>query len=260
LTKGVLAERPGQKNNLPLFRTLKSGLGYLVENLAAAIAGKGEVIHRRAEAVERAERGFRIRLNGDWLETRHLVLACEAHQAALLAKGVDAALSELLAAIPYSSSMTLALGFEQSAFKKPLDGFGFLIPRRERRRLVAGTWVGTKFPHRVPEGLVLLRCFLGGTENAGVLAESDDSVVAHAIEELRGIVGLQASPLFSRVYRWPHSMAQNTVGHPRRLAEIERRVAEIPGLHLAGNAYYGIGIPDCVRSGKQAAERISGLR
>lgn len=257
LTKGVLAERKKAKSgsSAPLFRTLKGGLGQMVNALTSALQGKIEVVRLRAEAVERCEAGFRIRLNGNWLEFPHLVLACEAHESAKLAP--DARLAELLGAVPYSSSMTLALGFEEKAFPRPLGGFGFLVPKCERRRLIACTWVGTKFPYRVPEGTVLLRCFLGGMEDAAVLSESDEAITASVLEELRNMVGLRGRPLFSRIFRWPRSMAQYPVGHGKRVAEMEERVAGIPGLHLAGNAYQGIGVPDCIRMGKAAAARIT---
>jgi oxygen-dependent protoporphyrinogen oxidase len=260
LTKGVLAElkaNRAQAGRLPLFRTLKSGLGQLVSALAARLAGRAKVLHGRAEAVERTGGGFRIRLEDGWLECPQLVLACEAHNAATLAARLDGRLAELLGGIACSSSMTVALGFPDSAFPRPLHGFGFLVPKRERRRLVACTWVGTKFSHRVPGGTTLLRCFLGGAEDAAILAESDDAIVAAVVDELHSIVGFRAAPAFSRIFRWPRSMAQYTVGHAARLAEIEARAAAIPGLQLAGNAYTGIGIPDCIRMGKQAAEAIS---
>jgi protoporphyrinogen/coproporphyrinogen III oxidase len=258
LTRGVLAERrraAAQANHLPLFRTLKGGLQQLVGAVAASIEGKVEVVYRRAEALERTAGGFRIRVDGDWLEAEQVVLACEAHQAAILAP--EAGIRDLLAAVPYGSSMTMALGFQASDFPRPLAGFGFLVPKRERRRLVACTWVGTKFSHRVPQGRVLLRCFLGGTDDAAVLEESDAAVTEAVLEELHRIVGFSARPSFVRVFRWPRSMAQYAVGHQRRLVELKARLGAVPGLHLAGNAYEGIGIPDCIRTGKQAAEAIA---
>jgi len=260
LTKGVLAElkaNKAQARRLPLFRTLKSGLGQMVEALTASLNGHTTVLHRRAESVARSRDGFRIQLEDGSLECAQLVLACEAHNAATLAAGLDGRLADLLGGIAYSSSMTVALGFPNSAFPKPLQGFGFLVPKRERRRLVACTWVGTKFSHRVPDGTTLLRCFLGGMDDAGILSESDDAILAAVVEELHDIAGFRAAPAFSRIYRWPRSMAQYTVGHPARLAEIEARTAAIPGLQLAGNAYTGIGIPDCIRMGRQAATAIS---
>ncbi|HLY18265.1 MAG TPA: protoporphyrinogen oxidase [Bryobacteraceae bacterium] len=260
LTRGVLAElkaNKAQSRKLPLFRTLKSGLGQLVSAIAARVEQDATILHRRAIAVERTGGGFRIRLDDGSLECAQLVLASEAHNAAPLVRNLDGRLTDLLAGIPYSSSMTVALGFPDSAFPRPLAGFGFLVPKRERRRLVACTWVGTKFSHRVPAGTTVLRCFLGGMDDGGILAESDDDIIAGVVRELHEIVKFDAAPAFSRIFRWPRSMAQYTVGHPRRLAEIEARAAAIPGLHLAGNAYTGIGIPDCVRMAKQAAESIA---
>lgn len=260
LTKGVLTEMKANKaaaKKLPLFRTLKRGLGEMVSALENRIEEHATVVHARAEAVERTGGGFRVRLDSGWLECSQLVLACEAHQAARLAGGLDGRLAELLGGIAYSSSMTVALGFPTSAFPRPLDGFGFLVPKRERRRLVACTWVGTKFSDRVPQGITLARCFLGGMDDAAILGDSDDSIIATVVGELHDIVGFNAAPSFSRIFRWPRSMAQYTVGHPRRLKEIEARRDAIAGLHLAGNAYTGIGIPDCIRMGKQSAEVIS---
>jgi oxygen-dependent protoporphyrinogen oxidase len=260
LTKGVIAERKAarrESGGAPLFRTLKGGMGQLTAAAEKAAAPHMQWVQARAEAVERTAGGFRVRANGEWLEAPRVVLACEAHAAAPLAAGIDARMGELLAAVAYSSSMTVALAFDEAAFPNPLAGFGFLVPKRERKRLIACTWVGTKFSFRVPPGRVLLRCFMGGMEDAAILNESDDTVTVSAMEELRQIVPFTARPLFTRVYRWPRAMAQYTVGHPARMAEFESRLAGIPGLHVAGNAYQGIGVPDCIRMGRSAAERIA---
>jgi oxygen-dependent protoporphyrinogen oxidase len=151
--------------------------------------------------------------------------------------------------------MTVSLGFDEREFRPAQPGFGFLVPRKERRRLVACTYTGTKFPHRVPPGTIVLRCFLGGAADAAVLDESDEAVSGSVLEELRGIVGLRAEPRFTRISRWPRSMAQYTPGHQARIDELERLLPT--GLHVAGNAYRGIGIPDCIRMGKAAAVRIA---
>ena len=259
LTRGVLTSRaqaPKTQSPAPLFRTLKGGLGQMVNATVAAIGDKAEVRNGRAQAIERAGAGFRVRLEDGTLEADQVVVACEAHSGAKLLAGVDGRLAELMGKVAYSSSMTVAVGFDAKDFAKLPEGFGFLVPKKERRRLVACTWVGTKFPYRVPEGKVVARCFLGGMEDAGVLAESDETVGAAVLSELRDIAGVTAPAKFTRISRWPRSMAQYTVGHPAREAEVETRVAQIAGLHVAGNAYQGIGIPDCIRMGKAAAEKI----
>ena len=260
LTRGVLAERakaPKNPNPAPLFRTLKGGLGQMVDAVAASIQGKVEVRHGRAETIERTAEGFRVGMEGDWIEADRLVMACEAHSGSALLKAVDGRAAELLAKVPYSSSMTVALGFNARDFDRPPVGFGFLVPRKERRKLVACTWVGTKFSCRVPEDKVMARCFLGGTDNAGVLGEPDEAIVAAVTAELQDIAGVSARPVFHRISRWPRSMAQYPVGHGERMAELEARIGAIPGLYLAGNAYQGIGVPDCIRMGRTAAEKIT---
>jgi oxygen-dependent protoporphyrinogen oxidase len=258
LTRGVLAERAkGRQTSgppAPLFRTLKGGLSQMIDALTATIQKQVVVHQARAQAVERAPGGFRVRVADEWLEAEHLVIATEAHSGAALLRAVDGRLSELLGSVPYSSSMTVALGFDAKDFAQAPEGHGFLVPKKERQRLMACTWVGMKFPYRVPEGKIVARCFLGGMEDAEVLAEPDVAVTAIVTRELEEIAGVRAQPKFVRIARWPRSMAQYTVGHPQRLAEMEARAAAIPGLHLAGNAYEGIGIPDCIRMGKRAAE------
>jgi oxygen-dependent protoporphyrinogen oxidase len=259
LTRGVLHERrktAKQAKGMPLFQTLKGGLGQLVEALAAQTRPAPEVIHGTAEALEPQPAGYRVRVNGGWLEADHVVLALPAYEAGALLGPVNAELAELLNAIPYSDSITISLGYERAGFRHPLNGFGFLVPKKERKLLVACTWVGTKFSHRVAEDRAVLRCFAGG-EDAGALRLSDEDLVGSVRGELQAIMGVTETPVFTHVARWPRSMAQYTVGHAGRIGEIESRVAGLGGVHLAGNAYHGIGIPDCVRMGKQAAEAIA---
>ncbi len=258
LTRGVLAARKASAGKTEsggtLFRTLKNGLGQLVDVMSASIGDRMQVIHGEAESVEP---GYRVRVNGEWIEAAHVVLAAQAYEAGDLVRGFAAELADQLCAVPYSSSMTMALGYDKRELGHPLNGFGFLVPKKERKRLVACTWVGTKFSHRVPEDLAVLRCFLGGTDDSA-LKETDDALVAAVLEDLHGLMGISAKPAFQQISRWPRSMAQYTVGHQRRVERIEELVRDLPGLHLAGNAYYGIGIPDCIRMGKLAAERIRG--
>ncbi len=261
LTRGVLAARKQasrQAGDQPLFQTLKGGLQVLIDALVRSSAGHLRWVEASAEAVEPVSGGYRVATTAGPVESDHLVLACPAYQVGALVRPLDPRLADLLTAVPYNSSITIALAFDSRTFDGPVAGFGFLVPRRERKRLVACTWVGTKFAHRVPGDKVVLRCFVGGDEAA--LAESDEALAASAFEETREIMGYTAQPVFSRVARWPRSMAQYVVGHEERVKEIEGRLQKIPGLFLVGNAYYGIGIPDCIRMGREAARKIAALR
>ena len=257
LTRGTLASiahapgvpkgaAPAQKP--PLFRTLKRGLGSLTAALEAAL-DRTRIVHGTVEAIEEGC----VRVNGEWIAARHTVLACPAHAAAKLLPIPE------LAAIAYSSSMTVALGYAKSKLAAVPPGFGFLIPSRERNRMVACTFVGAKFNHRVPEDMGLLRCFFGGAADPAVLELNDDSVAALAREELRALLALTAEPDFVRISRWPRSMAQYTVGHAARIQTIQSAAAQMPWLSLAGNAYNGIGIPDCIATAKAAAQRAASL-
>jgi oxygen-dependent protoporphyrinogen oxidase len=221
----------------------------LTSALARSIQSKVKIVHGEVEAIERLAHGYRLRVAGDWIAASRVALACESHASVRLTSDLDPLLAEQLAGIPYNSSTVIAMGFDPASFSKPLQGFGFLIPRRERKRLVACTFMATKFPFRAPENRILLRCFLGGLPD-------DEGLLPSVLEELRGTIGLAGDPLFARVYRWPLSMAQYTVGHQARVAAIELRMRQNLGLCLAGNGYYGIGIPDCIRMGERAAESL----
>jgi oxygen-dependent protoporphyrinogen oxidase len=237
----------------PLFKTLKNGLGDLVGALAKGLT----IRHGEVEAIDRVAGGrYRIRANGGEIEADHVVLAVPAWEASRFLGEIEGELAAFLRQIPYSSSAIVSLIYEQARFDGMRAGFGFLVPKRERQRLAACTFVNTKFAFRAPANRILLRCFFGGIDDAAVLGESDESLVEIARQELRRILGLQAAPVYSTIARWPRSMAQYTVGHGARLREIQARSAAIPGLHLAGNAYEGIGIPDCIRTGRAAARRI----
>src|SRR5487761_1955195 len=235
-----------------LFRTVASGLGSVVE----ALGNYANVKHAGVESIERQGSGFRVRAGGEWIEASAVIVAAPGPQAVPLVQGIDPELAAVLGTIPYSSSSLVSLIYDEAKFDGRRAGFGFLVPAKERRRMAAATFVGTKFPHRAPEDRIVLRCFFGGTNDEAILTESDDSMVAIAREELRGILGLTAAPLFTAVSRWPKSMAQYTVGHGKRIEEIKRRAAAIPGFLLAGNAYDGIGLPDCVRTGRAAVAKI----
>jgi oxygen-dependent protoporphyrinogen oxidase len=251
LTRGVLAAPRPQNPGGSFLQTLKGGLGQLIQ----ALRPSADVVHADVETVEQTPGGFRVRADGDWLEAEHVVVATPAHGAANLLGLLEPELASLLAGIPYTSSITLALGYRKNTFDHPIQGHGFLVPKKERKYIFGCTWVGNKFDYRVPANMVVLRCFLGGD----AMPLSDVALVDGARSDLHSIMGLEAEPVFHNIARWPDSMAQYTVGHQKRVARIEELARAIPGLYLAGNAYHGIGIPDCVRMGQEAATKISAV-
>ncbi|MBK9168217.1 MAG: protoporphyrinogen oxidase [Bryobacterales bacterium] len=264
LSKGTLDARQNAvrqpPDRTPLFSTLRNGLGSLVDSLLDSVAETIEGVRGEVEAIERAGDRYRLRVNDDWIEADHVVLACEAHAAARMlnagSQPFDPELAGLLDSIPYSSSMTLALAFDGKDLASIPQGFGFLVPKRERQQLVACTFVGNKFPFRESGDLILVRCFLGGAGGEEVVALDDESALQVVLDELREKMDITAKPVFSAVSRWPRSMAQYTVGHQDRVRRIEEKLKQHSGLHLVGNAYYGIGIPDCVRMAKEVAGRV----
>jgi oxygen-dependent protoporphyrinogen oxidase len=253
LGRAVMAQkRPPSGGSM--FRSLKGGMGTLVD----AVSKGFNVRHATVEKIDHIENiGFRIRADGDWFNADQVIIAAPAWSAAALLTELDANLARRLDEIPYSSSLTLTLVYKEPEFNGKRAGFGFLVPAKERQRLAAATFVGTKFPHRAPDDRIVLRCFLGGAGDEAILNESDESVIQIARKELKRILGLTAAPIFESVSRWPRAMAQYTVGHIARMKEIKERVAAIPGLYLAGNGYDGIGIPDCIRTGRAAAKQAA---
>ncbi len=247
--------------------TLKGGLEQLTEKLASHLEKDRILVQHPVRALEfspggpagaadSCSRRFLITLEGGkTIDADAIVLAVPAPVAGGLLPALDHRLSELLEGIPYSSSMTVSMGFDTGARAAFPPGFGFLVPRKESRRMLACTFVHAKFDHRAPDGKAMLRCFLGGARDPQVLSLHDDEVIGVVRRELREILGLTVEPIFTRVYRWQSSMAQYNVGHAGRIRAIEERLQDLPGLYLAGNAYSGIGISDCLRTGKAAAEK-----
>jgi oxygen-dependent protoporphyrinogen oxidase len=185
-----------------------------------------------------------------------VILAVPALAAAQILSTCSPELSAELGAIGYSSSITVGLGYDRDVRQSLPPGFGFLVPRSEGKRLLAATFVHNKFPHRAPEDRALLRCFFAGSNAENIWQLSDAAIIAVVRNELQEILHLRAVPLFARVYKWKSAMAQYGVGHLERLDRIERLRQQLPGLALAGNGYRGIGIPDCVRSGQEAAKLV----
>jgi oxygen-dependent protoporphyrinogen oxidase len=194
--------------------------------------------------------------DGSVQEFDAVILAAPAHVMGKLLNGSHAELAAELGAINYSSSVTCTLIYDKRDLGGRDRGFGFLVPRSEGRRMLACTFVHNKFPHRAPADKAIVRAFLGGAGDEEVLSWSDEQIVSTIRRELGEIIGVSAEPRSVHLYRWRRCMAQPSPGHLERIARIEHLRKQLPGLALAGNAFHGIGVPDCVRTGMQAAEQV----
>lgn len=240
----------------PLFTSLTHGMQQMVDALVARLTPAALHTGTRVASLQRQEEGWSVLANGTTSAFDAIVLATPASIAAGLTQDFSPELASELAGIQYTSSITVNLGFDQKVRASLPPGFGFLVPRSEGKQMLAATFVHNKFPHRAPEDRALLRCFIGGARSAEAWGLSDDDLVRAVREELRQVLGLTDAPLFTRVYRWNGAMAQYGVGHLERLQRIENLLTQFPGLALAGNGYRGIGVPDCIRSGSDAVNRI----
>jgi len=243
-----------------LFVTFARGMEELVQALVGRLPAGAVRLKERVVGVARDDGGrWRVATaGGAAYEADALVLAPEAHQAARMLRYVDPGLAHLLEGIPHASSATVSLAYRRAEVGHPLDGFGFVVPHVARRPIIACTFSSVKYAGRAPAGHVLLRVFLGGALNEAALEGDDAALVATAREQIGPLLGITAEPALARVTRHVHAMPQYHVGHEARATAIEQAVARHPGLELAGGAYRGVGIADCVRSGEAAAERVLG--
>ncbi len=260
LGRGMLAARKNTKRApatmAPIFTSLKAGMQQLPEALLAQLPADSLRAKSAVEALQRQDRGWVVSAGYGSDHFDAVILAMPATGASSVVEMISVDLASELRAIPYSSSVIVVLGFDKEVRASLPKGFGFLVPRSEGKRILAATFVHNKFPHRAPEDRALLRCFLGGSRDEQVLLLTDEEILGIVTKELGEILGQTAQPLFTRVYRWNRAMAQYAVGHLERLQRIESLLKKLPGLALAGNAYRGIGIPDCVRSGEAAAKQV----
>ena len=259
LSRAMLKARkqaPPPKAHRPLFTSLKNGIEQLPRAIVARISSGSLLTSTAVQAIHPDAGGWTISSGTKKEKFDAVILAVPAYISAALLRGCAPQLSDELSAIRYTSSITVALGYDANIRRTLPPGFGFLVPRSEGRRMLAATFVHNKFPHRAPDDRALLRCFFAGA-NADAIGQQSDTEITNIVrEELRQILGLRFAPLFTRIYRWRSAMAQYSVGHLDRLDRIEQLCRQLPGLALAGNGYRGIGIPDCVRSGMDAVNRV----
>jgi oxygen-dependent protoporphyrinogen oxidase len=239
----------------PLFTSLKDGMQQMVDAVVSRLPASALQPSAPVQRVQQQNGGWVVSAGYASDQFDAVIVATPAQAAADLLGITNAELASELRSIQYTSSVTVNLGYDRTARASLPPGFGFLVPRSEDKRMLAATFVHNKFPHRAPENRALLRCFVGGARNEQILQAPDEEIVRVVREELRQIVGVKPDPLFTRVYRWNGAMAQYGVGHLERLQRIESLLQQLPGLALAGNGYRGIGVPDCVRSGSEAANR-----
>jgi oxygen-dependent protoporphyrinogen oxidase len=238
------------------FMSLTGGIGELVEALTAALGPTMLHLSARVTAVRRTG-VFTIETESGTVTARAVIVAVPAWAAAGLLRGVDATLARLCDAVPYASTATVAIGYRRDQIRHPLNGTGFVVPRVEQSPLLAATWVTSKWPGRAPDGCALLRGFLGGGRDPQRLEQSDEELIAAATEALSEILDIDGDPLLTRLYRFARQSPQYEVGHLRRVAAIEERLASLPGLYLTGSGFRAIGIPDCIADGRAAAARAA---
>jgi len=248
----------------PIFTALRGGMQQLVDALVARLNPSSLRLATPVCTIENTAQGWKVETAGANELFDAVIFASPAWAAGALLGKVDADLGAELSAIPYSSSITINLVYDEAQLGSLPDGFGFLVPGIEGRAMLACTFVHRKFLGRTPPGKAVFRAFLGGIRNEALLTETDEALVAIVRRELSEIlgektIGLNLEPEHTQVSRWRRAMAQYAVGHQERAARIAARVADLPGLRLAGNAYDGIGIPDCIRLGRKAAKELAAL-
>lgn len=250
LSGGMLAanrKTPAPERS-PAFLTATTGLAEIVEALQAMLHGADIRLGTRATRVETASSGYRVWLDtGEWLPATAAICATPAFVTADLVAQLDPELAQALRSIPHVSTATVSVAYRLADVPRPLDGYGYIIPRAEGRPILPCTWTSTKFPHRAPEGFGLIRAFMGRATSAGAIHAgplqpehmTDDELLALVRDELRRTLGIAAAPALHRIFRWPEAMPQYTLGHLDRLVFLEERLAAHPGLFVAGNSYRG---------------------
>jgi len=268
LIRGMLASRPaGSSSGRTMFVTLQDGLVELVQALLARLTTAGAKLVTQQSVVAMRVRqtstshpiGWTYDLtldNGSVISADAVVLATPAFVSADLVRPLSPLASELLGAILYASTATVSLAYKAGTLGGQVNGFGFVVPRAEGRDLLAATWTSLKWPHRAPASQTLVRCYLGGIGRERILQEDDAALIRRVQDELRDMAGVTGKPAYAEVNRWDHGMPQYTLGHLDRLESIQRSLDRYPGLVLAGAAYRGIGIPDCIRDGTDAANGL----
>lgn len=253
--KQMLSMIKGKKPKYTMFMTLKDGLQNLTDSLHTTLSKADKLIDSEVFTIAREEAQYEVALKSGYSDMYDsVIVATPAYAASNLVKNVDKSLSEKLSEIPYVSTATVSLAYTSAEVNRLNKGFGFIVPKIAGRKIMAATYSSNKFPCRAPEGKMLLRCFVGGAQNENLVFQDDKEMVSMVRNELKVTAGINAEPLFTKVYRWEKSMPQYVIGHQDRVKKIEELTAKHPGLYLTGSAYNGIGISDCISTSRKAAE------
>jgi len=259
---GSPATHAGPKRTM--FVSLKNGLSDLVDALVRQLTEQGVTLRGncvvdalRVRSHQLGRWMYDVILNdGSSLSVDSLVLATPAYVSAELVRPLTPTAGGLLEMIPYASTATIAMAYPRASVSGTAEGFGFIVPRVEGRDLIAATWTSLKWPHRAPPDQLLVRCYVGGVGREAILQLDDQALVARVRKELASMCGVTAEPGYVEVNRWMKAMPQYTLGHLERLTQIEAALSRYGGLTLTGAGYRGVGIPDCIRDGAIAAERV----
>ena len=264
LIRGMLVERKRPPAPLPPgapdapFVSFTNGMAELIEALVVALDRVDIRFESPVAALQLTGDGYDVRLmSGEELATDAVILATPAFVTADLVTPLDGEMATLLRQIPYASSATITMAFRRQDVERQGGGRGFVVPHVEDREITAVTWVTSKFAHRAPDDIVLLRAFVGRAGRDWAIELDDDALLQIVRAELERMTGLYAEPLTTSIFRWRRAMPQYVVGHLTRLARIDERLLALPGLYLAGAAYRGVGIPDCIESGNNAALAVA---
>ncbi|WP_047490519.1 protoporphyrinogen oxidase [Terriglobus sp. TAA 43] len=253
LIRGLASKRAqrGDRPASPVFTSLKTGTGTLVERMAETLPDAFIRLNAGVKKVERTTAGWLI--DGEAFD--HLMLALPVHHASRLLAATDERMAELIVQ-PTSSAVIVGFGYLPENAPATPKGFGFLSPEGEDCTLLAATFSDQKYTHRVPEGGKSLRAFFGGREAEALQQESDEAIIAAATREMEKVLGPLPQPAIAFARRLPSSLPQYGVGHGERMAELQQRVNELGSLHLLGNGYRGVGLPDLIRDGRAAAREL----
>lgn len=252
--EGKSAPGPGPGGTLTSFR---SGMGALIEVLKNRLGGRLRTVSK-VISITKEKDIYTVNLkNGRSVATNMVVIATPAYEASAIIRNLDAGLSLLLSEIPYPSLSVVCLGYRKDKIKHDLNGFGFLIPHREKRRILGSLWDSSIFPDRAPEGYALIRSMVGGMRASELALMERDKLVTMVQDELRDIMGIRAEPDFVSVYVHEKAIPQYVIRHSERLRIIDEMVAKrYKGLYFTGNAYRGIGVNDCIENSYKLTNEI----